>query len=81
MPDELRGAVIEAFVALRAGHEPSDGGTVVNVEGGDPIKTDVVVVSVGRKPATADLGLGLVRIQADQAHLEDVFLAAGESRV
>jgi len=24
VPDELRGAVIEAFVALRAGHEPSD---------------------------------------------------------
>ena len=25
VPDELRGTVIEAFVALRAGHEPSDG--------------------------------------------------------
>ena len=24
VPDELRGAVIEAFVALRAGHEPSE---------------------------------------------------------
>ena len=24
VPDELRGEVIEAFVALRAGHEPSD---------------------------------------------------------
>jgi ABC-2 type transport system ATP-binding protein len=33
------------------------------------------------RDATADLGLGLVRIQADQAHLEDVFLAEGEARV
>jgi len=47
------------------GHEPSDGGTVVNVEGGDPIKTDVVVVSVGRKPATADLGLDGTGVQID----------------
>lgn len=47
------------------GHEPSDGGTVVNVEGGDPIKTDVVVVSVGRKAATADLGLDGTGVQID----------------
>ena len=48
------------------GHEPGDGGTVVNVEGGDPIKTDVVVVSVGRKPATADLGLDGTKVEIDE---------------
>jgi dihydrolipoamide dehydrogenase len=47
------------------GHEPSDGGTVVHVEGADPIKTDVVVVSVGRKPATEDLGLDGTGVQID----------------
>jgi dihydrolipoamide dehydrogenase len=48
------------------GHEPGDGGTVVNVEGSDPIKTDVVVVSVGRKPATADLGLDGTKVEVDE---------------
>jgi dihydrolipoamide dehydrogenase len=48
------------------GHEPGDGGTVVSVEGADPIKTDVVVVSVGRKPATADLGLDGTAVQVDE---------------
>jgi dihydrolipoamide dehydrogenase len=47
------------------GHEPSDGGTVVHLEGADPIKTDVVVVSVGRKPATEDLGLDGTGVQID----------------
>ncbi|HKA82942.1 MAG TPA: dihydrolipoyl dehydrogenase [Acidimicrobiales bacterium] len=47
------------------GHEPSAGGTVVHVDGGDPIKTDVVVVSVGRKPATEDLGLDGTGVQID----------------
>jgi dihydrolipoamide dehydrogenase len=49
-----------------SGHEPGDGGTVVTVEGADPIKCDVVVVSVGRKPATADLGLDGTGVQLDE---------------
>ena len=48
------------------GHEPGDGGTVVNIEGADPIKTDVVVVSVGRKPATDDIGLDGTQVQLDE---------------
>ena len=48
------------------GHEPGDGGTVVHVEGADPIKTDVVVVSVGRKPATSDLGLDGTQVEVDE---------------
>jgi dihydrolipoamide dehydrogenase len=59
-----RGIEVRTGVKV-TGHEPSDGGTVVNVEGGDPIKTDVVVVSVGRKPATADLGLDGTGVQLD----------------
>jgi dihydrolipoyl dehydrogenase len=48
------------------GHDPGDGGTVVNIEGADPVKTDVVVVSVGRKPATADLGLDGTQVALDE---------------
>ncbi|MGH9250007.1 MAG: dihydrolipoyl dehydrogenase [Acidimicrobiales bacterium] len=59
-----RGIEVRTGVKV-TGHEPSDGGTVVNVEGGDPIKTDVAVVSVGRKPATADLGLDGTGVQID----------------
>jgi dihydrolipoamide dehydrogenase len=59
-----RGIEVRTGVKV-TGHEPTDGGTVVNVEGGDPIKTDVVVVSVGRKPATGDLGLDGTGVQVD----------------
>ena len=50
----------------RHGPRAGDGGTVVNVEGGDPIKTDVVVVSVGRRPATDDLGLEGTQVAIDE---------------
>jgi dihydrolipoamide dehydrogenase len=60
-----RGIEVRTGVTV-TGHEPSDGGTVVNVEGADPIKTDVVVVSVGRKPATDDLGLDGTGVQVDE---------------
>ncbi len=48
------------------GHEPGDGGTVVNVEGADPIKTDVVVVSVGRRPNTEGLLLDGTGVTTDE---------------
>jgi dihydrolipoamide dehydrogenase len=60
-----RGIEVRTGVKV-TGHEPGDGGTVVNVEGGDPVKCDVVVVSVGRKPATPDLGLDGTRVQLDE---------------
>jgi dihydrolipoamide dehydrogenase len=65
------------------GHEPSDGGTVVHVEGADPIKTDVVVVSVGRKPATEDLGLDGTGVQVDDRGfvVVDELCRTGEPRV
>jgi dihydrolipoamide dehydrogenase len=60
-----RGIEVRTGVTV-TGHEPGDGGTVVNVEGGDPVKTDVVVVSVGRKPATDDLGLEGTQVALDE---------------
>jgi dihydrolipoamide dehydrogenase len=60
-----RGIEVRTGVTV-TGHEPRDGGTVVNVEGGDPIKTDVVVVSVGRRPATDDLGLEGTQVAIDE---------------
>ena len=48
------------------GHDPSDGGTVVHVEGADSIKTDVVVVSVGRAPNTGELGLDGTEVKLDE---------------
>jgi dihydrolipoamide dehydrogenase len=77
-----RGMEVRTGVKV-TGHEPSDGGTVVNVEGGDPIKTDVVVVSVGRKPATADLGLDGTGVQIDDRGfvVVDELCRTGEERV
>jgi dihydrolipoamide dehydrogenase len=65
------------------GHEPGDGGTVVNVEGSDPIKTDVVVVSVGRKPATDDLGLDGTKVEVDERGfvVVDEYCRTGEEGV
>jgi dihydrolipoamide dehydrogenase len=60
-----RGIEVRTGVTV-TGHEPGDGGTVVNIEGGDPVKTDVVVVSVGRRPATDDLGLDGTQVQIDE---------------
>jgi len=60
-----RGIEVRTGVKV-TGHEPGDSGTVVNVEGADPIKTDVVVVSVGRRPATSDLGLDGTAVEVDE---------------
>jgi dihydrolipoamide dehydrogenase len=50
-----RGMDIRTGVSVD-GHQPSGAGTTVRV-GGDEIEVDVVVVSVGRRPNTDDLGL------------------------
>ncbi len=49
-----RGIDIRTGVTV-TGHQPRDGGTTVQVEDGDPVEADVVVVSVGRRPNTDDL--------------------------
>jgi dihydrolipoamide dehydrogenase len=48
------------------GHEPTANGTKVLVEGGEPVETDVVVVSVGRRPLADDLGLVGTSVKVDQ---------------
>jgi dihydrolipoamide dehydrogenase len=50
-----RGITIRTGVQVD-GHTPGDGGTTVTVSG-ESLDVDVVVVSVGRKPNTADIGL------------------------
>ena len=49
-----RGIQVRTGVKV-SGHQPGDSGTEVQVEGADPIKADVVVVSVGRRPNTEGL--------------------------
>ena len=51
------------------GHEPMANGTKVLVEGGEPVETDVVVVSVGRRPLADDLGLVGTSVKVDHAGL------------
>src|SRR3546814_19398263 len=50
-----RGMTIRTGVQVE-GHTPGDGGTTVQVSGED-LEVDVVVMSVGRRPNTDDLGL------------------------
>lgn len=48
------------------GHTPKDQGTTVHVEGGDDIDTDLVVVSVGRRPFSESLGLDGSGVEVDE---------------
>ncbi|HLM63853.1 MAG TPA: dihydrolipoyl dehydrogenase [Acidimicrobiales bacterium] len=77
-----RGIEVRTKVKV-TGHEPGDSGTVVQVEGADPLKTDVVVVSVGRKPATDDLGLDGTAVEIDERGflVVDEVMRTGEARV
>ncbi|MFP3902536.1 MAG: dihydrolipoyl dehydrogenase [Acidimicrobiia bacterium] len=77
-----RGIEVRTGVTV-TGHEPGDGGTVVQIEGGDPVKTDVVVVSVGRKPNTDDLGLDGTAVTLDERGFVEVdeLCRTGEERV
>ncbi len=64
-----RGIEIRTGVTVD-GHQPRDGGTTVQV-GGEGLDVDVVVVSVGRKPNTADLGLDGTAVQlSDRGFIE-----------
>ncbi|HJR23938.1 MAG TPA: dihydrolipoyl dehydrogenase [Acidimicrobiales bacterium] len=58
-----RGIEIRTGVAVE-GHTPRDGGTAVQV-GGETVDVDVVVVSVGRRPNTDDLGLDGTAVKVD----------------
>lgn len=50
-----------------AGHTPgSGGGTTVHVEGGDDLEVDLVVMAVGRRPATDGAGLAEAGVAVDE---------------
>jgi dihydrolipoamide dehydrogenase len=49
-----RGIDIRAGVTV-TGHSPKKGGTTIGVEGGDDVKVDMIVMSVGRRPRSEDL--------------------------
>jgi dihydrolipoamide dehydrogenase len=64
-----RGIEIRTAVSVD-GHTPSGSGTTVSVSG-DSLDVDVVVVSVGRRPNTADLGLdGTAVVVSDRGFIE-----------
>src|SRR5690606_6812954 len=60
-----RGIEVRTGVTV-VGHQPEPGGgTVVQVEGGDPVQTDLVVVSIGRRPLSESLGLEGTGVEVD----------------
>jgi dihydrolipoamide dehydrogenase len=48
------------------GHEPSGDTTTISVDGADPLKTDLVVMCVGRRPLTDGLGLEGIGVELDR---------------
>ncbi|QGG95875.1 dihydrolipoyl dehydrogenase [Actinomarinicola tropica] len=59
-----RGITVETGVQV-TGHTPGERGTTVHVDGGEDIETDMVVVSVGRRPFTDLLGLDQTGVSVD----------------
>jgi dihydrolipoamide dehydrogenase len=59
-----RGIDIRTGVKVE-GHTPGDGGTTVQV-GGEALEVDAVIVSVGRRPHTDDLGLDGTAVTVDE---------------
>ncbi len=81
-----RGITVRTGVTVK-GHTSGDSGTEVQVEGADPIKADVVVVSVGRRPNTEGLldgtGVtlderGFVEVDEHMATAEEGVWAVGD---
>lgn len=61
-----RGIDIRTGVTV-TGHTPDgNGATIVAVEGGEPVETDLVVVSVGRRPLSSSLGLEGSGVEVDE---------------
>jgi dihydrolipoamide dehydrogenase len=48
------------------GHEPSGGTTTVSIEDADAIKTDMIVMCVGRRPVTEGLGLEAIGVDLER---------------
>jgi dihydrolipoamide dehydrogenase len=60
-----RGIDIRTGVKVE-GHTPGDGGTVVHYGDGEELKVDLVVISVGRRPLSDDLGLDGTGVEVDE---------------
>lgn len=54
------------------GHQPGDAGTSIQVEGGDAVEVDVVIVSVGRRPLSDNLGLDGTGVKVTDRGFVDV---------
>ena len=74
LDNDVANVVVRAFgkrgITIRTGtkvigHELTPTGTKVLVEDGDPVETDIVVVSVGRRPFADQLGLVGTAVKVD----------------
>ncbi|MDQ3979782.1 MAG: dihydrolipoyl dehydrogenase [Actinomycetota bacterium] len=82
-----RGIDIRTGVKVE-GHEPSDEQTTVKLGDGDPVTVDTIVMSVGRRPLSENLGLddtgvkvdekGFVEVDDHQRTAEDGVYAVGD---
>jgi dihydrolipoamide dehydrogenase len=91
--DDITKVVVRSFgkkgIDIRTGvkvtgHSPKPGGgTVVQVEGGDPVETDLVCVSVGRRPFSESLGLEGSGVTVDERGfvVVDEYCRTGEAGV
>jgi len=61
---EKRGIDIRTGVEVK-GHEPAKGGTSVQFGDGESIDVDLVVVSIGRRPLSEELGLDGTAVEVD----------------
>jgi dihydrolipoamide dehydrogenase len=77
-----RGIDIRTGVKV-TGHTPGDGATSIHVDGADDLDADVLVISVGRRPNTDDLGLDGTSVAiSDRGFIEvDELCRTGEDAV
>jgi dihydrolipoamide dehydrogenase len=79
---EQRGLDIRTGVKV-TGHSPGQQGTTVHVDGADDIDADALIISVGRRPNTDDLGLDGTSVSiSDRGFIEvDELCRTGEDGV
>jgi dihydrolipoamide dehydrogenase len=77
-----RGIDIRTGVKV-TGHTPGDGSTSIHVDGADDLDADALVISVGRRPNTDDLGLDGTSVAiSDRGFIEvDELCRTGEDAV
>jgi dihydrolipoamide dehydrogenase len=77
-----RGIEVKLGVQVH-GHEPGDSGTTVKYGEGEQITVDTVVMSVGRRPLSSNLGLEGTNVEVDERGFVkvDQYLRTGEPGV